>query len=46
MDSETKFLEDFPSGPLDEYRMQASFDWRSMALAMEDEKVLRFKVIC
>lgn len=38
------FLKDFPAGPLDEYRKQASFDWKVMTLVMEPEEVLRFKV--
>lgn len=39
-----EFLKDFPPGPLDEYRKQASFDWKVMTLVMEDENILRFKV--
>lgn len=35
---------DFPPGPLDLYRKHASFDWKVMRFAMEDEKILRFKV--
>ncbi len=38
------FLKDIEPGPLDEYRKQASFDWKQMALVMEEEKLLRFKV--
>lgn len=37
-------LPDFPSGPLDRYRKQASFDWRSMALIIDNEERLKFKV--
>ena len=37
------FLEDFPPGPLDLYRKNASFHWRNMAVLMEDESILRFK---
>lgn len=43
---EMDFLKDIEPGPLDEYRRQASFDWKQMALVMEDEKLLRFKVHC
>jgi len=43
--SRMEFLQDFPEGPLDRYRKQASFDWKSMALVMEPEHILRFKVI-
>jgi hypothetical protein len=39
-----EFLKDFPEGPLDQYRKHASFDWKSMALVMEPEPMLRFKV--
>lgn len=32
-----------PSGPLDNYRLKASFDWRSMKVHLESEKIIRFK---
>jgi hypothetical protein len=35
---------DFPPGPLDSYRKQASFDWKVLRSVIEDEKLLRFKV--
>lgn len=37
-------LKDFPPGPLDQYRQQASFDWKSLKVFMEDEKLLEFKL--
>ncbi|KAK3775872.1 hypothetical protein RRG08_011436 [Elysia crispata] len=37
------FLKDFPSGPLDQYRKDASFGWKKMAIFMEGEKLLRYK---
>lgn len=37
------FLKDFPSGPLDEYRKDASFDWKKMALFLEGEELLKYK---
>jgi len=42
--SEEPLLKDFPPGPLDEYRKQASFDWKKLKLYFEDEELLRFKV--
>lgn len=38
------FLKDFPPGPLDAYRKDASFNWKEMALFLEGEDILRFKV--
>ncbi|CAL1534858.1 unnamed protein product [Lymnaea stagnalis] len=37
------FLKDFPPGPLDPYRHEASFSWKQMALFLEGEDILRFK---
>ncbi|KAJ1530925.1 hypothetical protein ONE63_005764 [Megalurothrips usitatus] len=37
------YLEDFPPGPLDHYRKQASFDWKKLKLFTEDEKLVEFK---
>ncbi|KAL0272768.1 UNVERIFIED_CONTAM: hypothetical protein PYX00_005616 [Menopon gallinae] len=37
-------IPDLPSGPLDVYRKQASFDWKKMRIYMEDEKLLRVKM--
>lgn len=42
--NQLEFLKDFPEGPLDTYRKQGTFDWKTMALVMEDENVLKFKV--
>ncbi|KAK3924903.1 Peroxisomal acyl-coenzyme A oxidase 3 [Frankliniella fusca] len=36
-------LKDFPPGPLDRYRQQASFDWKLLKVFMEDEKLVEFK---
>nr|CAD7403730.1 unnamed protein product [Timema cristinae] len=36
-------LPNFPPGPLDQYRAQASFDWKRMKLFIEDERLLKFK---
>ena len=38
------FLKDLPSGQLDQYRKDASFGWKQMAVFMEGEKLLRYKV--
>lgn len=36
---------DLPKGgPLERYRKIASFDWRKMALALDQEKCIRFRV--
>ncbi|GFO08944.1 acyl-CoA oxidase [Plakobranchus ocellatus] len=37
------FLKNFPPGPLDAYRKDASFDWKQMALFLEGEELLRYK---
>lgn len=46
MDGKTfpDFLQDFPPSPLDRYRKQASFNWKEMAVIIEREDILRFKV--
>ncbi|XP_059473376.1 peroxisomal acyl-coenzyme A oxidase 3-like [Neocloeon triangulifer] len=44
MGSPKPLLEDFPPGPLDEYRKQASFDWKKLKIFLEDEEQLRFKM--
>ncbi|XP_032080521.1 peroxisomal acyl-coenzyme A oxidase 3 isoform X2 [Thamnophis elegans] len=36
-------LLDPPKGPLSAYRKKASFDWKEMALFVEDEDLIRFK---
>lgn len=35
---------DMPNGPLDRYRKNASFDWRKLAIILETERCLRFRV--
>lgn len=40
----TDFIKDLPSGPLDVYRKQASFDWKKMQILIEGEKQLKFKM--
>lgn len=35
---------DLPPGPLDRYRKNAKFDWRKLALTLDDERCLRFRV--
>ena len=42
--TDLNFLKDFPPGPLDAYRKDASFDWKQMALFLEGEELLRYKV--
>ena len=45
MDSELKeILEDFPPGPLSEYRKQASFNWKDMAVLIQGKGGLILKV--
>lgn len=39
-----QYLPDLPSGPLDIYRKQASFDWRRMKLAYDNLNTLKLKV--
>ncbi|XP_041457077.1 peroxisomal acyl-coenzyme A oxidase 3-like isoform X1 [Lytechinus variegatus] len=36
-------LHDFPSGPLDNYRQKASFDWKKLKVAVEGEEAVRFQ---
>lgn len=39
------FPPSFPEGgPLAHYRAQASFNWKTMALLLDKEEILRFKV--
>jgi acyl-CoA oxidase len=42
---ERELLPDFPPGPLDVYRKQASFDWKKLKLFLEDETIVEFKVM-
>lgn len=37
-------LEDFPSGPLDLYRKQATFDWKKLRLQIEGYEALKLKM--
>ncbi|XP_054269521.1 peroxisomal acyl-coenzyme A oxidase 3-like [Macrosteles quadrilineatus] len=37
-------LQDFPPGPLDEYRKKASFDWKKLKILIEDEVILKTKL--
>ncbi|CAH0604988.1 unnamed protein product [Chrysodeixis includens] len=38
-----EYLPDLPSGPLDNYRKQATFDWRRMKLAYDNLNTLKLK---
>lgn len=42
--TDTSFIEDLPSGPLDHYRKQAKFDWKKLKLVFEDADDLKTKV--
>lgn len=44
MDLTKIYLEDFPPGPLDEYRKKATFDWKAMKFALEGEEVSKYQV--
>lgn len=37
-------LPDFPEGPLCEYRKRASFSWKEMAVFIDEEDLIQFKV--
>lgn len=39
-----EILRDFPSGPLDRYRKQASFNWKKMKVLLIGEEILQYKV--
>lgn len=41
--TDTSFIPDMPTGPLDEYRKRAKFDWKQLRLIFEDENLLRIK---
>jgi len=45
MVQDNELLPDFPPGPLDLYRKQASFDWKKLKLFLEDESIFEFKVM-
>ena len=40
------YMKDFKPGPLREYRVKASFDWKQMRIYLDGEDILRFKVFC
>jgi hypothetical protein len=42
--TDEEILQDFSPGPLDRYRKQSSFDWKSMKVFVEGEAIMRFKV--
>jgi len=44
MVQDNELLPDFPPGPLDLYRKQASFDWKKLKLFLEDESIFEFKM--
>lgn len=44
MVQDDELLRDFPPGPLDLYRKQASFDWKKLKLFLEDEAIIEFKM--
>lgn len=37
------FIPDMPTGPLDEYRKRAKFNWKALRLIFEEESLLRLK---
>lgn len=41
---DTSFIPDLPSGPLDQYRKKATFDWKKLRLVFEEVNLLRVKV--
>ena len=45
MVQDNELLPDFPPGPLDLYRKQASFDWKKLKLFLEDESIIELKVM-
>lgn len=42
--TDTSFIPELPSGPLDDYRKLATFDWKKMKLFFEDPDLLKIKV--
>ncbi|GFG32146.1 hypothetical protein Cfor_06903 [Coptotermes formosanus] len=44
MVQDNELVPDFPPGPLDLYRKQASFDWKKLKLFLEDEAIIEFKM--
>ncbi|CAN2388592.1 acyl-Coenzyme A oxidase 3 [Pristimantis euphronides] len=41
--SQDELLPDLPSGPLNEYRRKASFNWKDMVTFLDDEDIVAFK---
>lgn len=41
---DTSFISDLPSGPLDEYRNRAKFDWKKLKIIIEEPNILKLKV--
>lgn len=39
-----QLLPDFPSGPLDNYRKSASFDWKKMKIYLDSEELIKDSV--
>lgn len=37
------FLKDLPRGPLDRYRKAATFNWKQLALFLDDEEIINYK---
>lgn len=37
-------LKDLPTGPLDDYRKRASFNWKSLKVHLEGEENVRLQV--
>ncbi|XP_015922377.1 peroxisomal acyl-coenzyme A oxidase 3 [Parasteatoda tepidariorum] len=44
MDYEKVKFDDFPPGPLDEYRCKATFDWKEMKFILEGEDVAKYQL--
>lgn len=40
----TSIIPNLPSGPLDEYRRKASFDWKTLKLVFEDPEMFQLKI--
>jgi len=45
MVQDNELFSDFPPGPLDLYRKQASFDWKKLKLFVDDESIIELKVM-
>lgn len=45
MQAKPLVLKDFPPGPLEAYRKQASFDWKALKIYIEEEEIIKFKVL-